>query len=127
VDGDASKIGVALSNLIKNSTAFTDAQGHVFVVAEKIPGYVKVSVIDDGIGIPSKDLPRIFDRFYQVESHLTRKHGGMGLGLSVAKVMVELHGGRIWAESVEGKGSNFTFILPVDSGQADAASRVFVT
>jgi two-component system sensor histidine kinase VicK len=53
-----------------------------------------------------------------VESHLTRKHGGMGLGLSVSKVMVEMQGGRIWAESVEGKGSNFTFLLPVTSNRA---------
>jgi two-component system sensor histidine kinase VicK len=120
-----SKISIALSNLVKNGITFTDAGGTVFIVAEQIPGYVKVSVIDDGIGIPTRDLPHVFERFYQVESHLTRKHGGMGLGLSVAKVMIELHGGRIWAESVEGKGSNFTFILPIDSGQADAGSRVF--
>jgi signal transduction histidine kinase len=112
VEGDASKISVVLSNMVKNSLIFTNSGGHIFIVAEQIPGYVKVSVIDDGIGIPAKDLPHIFERFYQVESHLTRKHGGMGLGLSVAKVMVEMHGGRIWAESVEGKGSNFTFILP---------------
>jgi signal transduction histidine kinase len=125
VEGDASKISIALSNLVKNAVTFTNSEGHVFVVAEQIPGYVKVSVIDDGIGIPGKDLPHIFERFYQVESHLTRKHGGMGLGLSVAKLMVEMHGGRIWAESVEGKGSNFTFILPVNSGQADAGNRVF--
>ncbi|HTX90896.1 MAG TPA: ATP-binding protein [Anaerolineales bacterium] len=126
VEGDASKISIALSNMVQNAVIFTNPNGHVFIVAEQIPGYVKVSVIDDGIGIPPKDLPHIFERFYQVESHLTRKHGGMGLGLSVAKVMVEMHGGRIWAESVEGKGSNFTFILPVNSGQADAANRVFV-
>ncbi len=126
VEGDASKISIALTNLIKNALTFTNPGGHVFVVAERIPGYVKVSVIDDGIGIPAKDLGRIFERFYQVESHLTRRHGGMGLGLSVAKVMIEMHGGRIWAESVEGKGSNFTFILPLDSGQASAASRVFL-
>lgn len=127
VEGDASKIAIALTNLVKNAILFTNPGGHVFVIAERIPGYVKVAVIDDGIGIPAADLGRIFERFYQVESHLTRKHGGMGLGLSVAKVMIEMHGGRIWAESVEGKGSNFTFLLPLDSGQADAASRVFVT
>jgi len=125
VEGDSSKIAIAISNLVKNALTFVNTDGHVFIVAESIPGYVKVSVIDDGIGIPAKDLPHIFERFYQVESHLTRKHGGMGLGLSVTKVMVEMHGGRVWAESVEGKGSNFTVILPVDSGQADAASRVF--
>ena len=125
VEGDASKISIALSNVVKNALDFTNPGGHVFIVAEQIPGYVKVSVIDDGIGIPVKDLSHIFERFYQVESHLTRKHGGMGLGLSVAKVMTELHGGRIWAESVEGKGSNFTILLPVNPGQANAASRVF--
>jgi signal transduction histidine kinase len=73
---------------------------------------MKVSVSDDGIGIPAKDLPRIFERFFQVEEHLTRRHGGMGLGLSVAKSIVELHGGRIWAESQEAGGSTVTFLLP---------------
>ncbi len=125
VEGDAGKIAIALSNLVKNAVTFTRAGGHVFVAAEPIPGYVKVSVIDDGIGIPSEDLPHIFERFYQVESHLTRRHGGMGLGLSVAKAMIEMHGGRIWAESAEGKGSRFIFLLPLDSAQADAAQRVF--
>jgi len=126
VEVDSGKIAIALSNLLKNAIMFTDDGGHVFVTGELIPGYVKVSVIDDGIGIPAKDLARIFDRFYQVESHLTRRHGGMGLGLSVAKVMIEMHGGRIWAESMEGKGSNFTFLLPVDPAQAQAGSRVFL-
>jgi len=127
LEGDASKISIALSNLVKNAITFTDAGGNIFVIAEQIPGYVKVSVIDDGIGIPAQDLPHVFERFYQVESHLTRKHGGMGLGLSVAKVMIELHGGRIWAESVENKGSNFTFILPFDLGQGDGAGRTLVS
>jgi signal transduction histidine kinase len=126
VEGEPSKISMAFSNVVKNALDFTDAGGHVSIIAEQIPGYVKVSVIDDGIGIPAKDLARIFDRFYQVESHLTRKHGGIGLGLSVAKVMTEMHGGRIWAESVEDKGSKFIFILPVNLDQADPDSRVFV-
>ena len=124
VEGDASKISIALSNLVKNAIVFTNSGGHVVVVVEQIPEYVKVSVIDDGIGIPPKDLPHIFERFYQAESHLTRRHGGMGLGLSVAKVMIEMHGGRIWAESLEGKGSNFTFILPINSGQAGDAGEI---
>ena len=127
VEGDASKISIALSNVVKNALDFTNPGGHVVIKAEQIPGYVKISVIDDGIGIPAKDLPHIFDRFYQVESHLTRKHGGMGLGLSVAKAMIELHGGRISAESVEGKGSNFSMTLPGFPEQAEAASRVFIT
>jgi signal transduction histidine kinase len=126
VEGDASKISIALSNVVKNALDFTNPGGHILIVAEQSAGHVKVSVMDDGIGIPAKDLSHIFERFYQVESHLTRKHGGMGLGLSVAKVMTELHGGRIWAESVEGKGSNFTLLLPVNPEQTSAASRVFV-
>ena len=126
VEGEAGKLSIALSNLVKNAVTFTDSGGHIFITTEAVPGYVKVSVVDDGLGIPTRDLPHIFDRFFQVESHLTRKHGGMGLGLSVAKVMIEMHGGRIWAESVEGKGSNFTFLLPVNSSQASAADKVFL-
>jgi signal transduction histidine kinase len=128
VVGDATKINIALSNLVKNAITFCNQGNHVAIVAGSIPGFVKVSVIDDGIGIPLKDLPHVFERFYQVESHLTRKHGGMGLGLSVAKVMVELHGGRIWVESVEGKGSNFTFLLPVETDQpAKQGESVFIS
>ncbi len=125
IEGDTEKIGIAISSLIKNAISFTNEKGHIFLVAERVPGYVKVSVIDDGIGIPADALPHVFERFFQVESHLTRKHGGMGLGLSVAKMMVEMHGGRIWAESVSGKGSNFTMLLPLDSSQAEALGKVF--
>lgn len=113
VDVDGGKISIVLSNLMKNALTFTNQGGEVIVSGEQQTDYIKISVKDNGIGIPSEDLPRVFDRFYQVESHLTRRHGGMGLGLSVAKVMVEMHGGRIWAESEEGRGSVFSFILPV--------------
>ena len=126
VEGDASKISIALSNLVQNALIFSNRDGHVLISVEQIPGYAKVSVIDDGIGIPVKDLPHIFERFYQVDAHLARKHGGMGLGLSVAKVMIEMHGGRIWVESIEDKGSNFTFILPAASsppGETGEAPR----
>lgn len=126
VEGDGEKIAVAFNNLLHNALTFTDSGGHVFVIAERIPGYVKVSIIDNGVGIPQKDLEHIFERFYQVESHLTRKHGGMGLGLSVAKSMIEMHGGMISVDSVPDKGSNFTVLLPLDSSQAAAAGKVFV-
>ena len=114
VGGDATKIAIALSNLVKNALTFTNENGHVVIRLKSVPGFVQVSVADDGIGIPAADLPRIFERFFQVESHLTRRYGGMGLGLSVARSMVEMHGGRIWAESVEGQGSTFSFLLPLD-------------
>ena len=73
--------------------------------------------------ITPAEQEKIFQRFYQVEAHLTRRHGGMGLGLSIARDMVEMHGGRIWVDSVEGKGSRFTFILPTNAAQAAAAQR----
>lgn len=113
VEIDGGKIAIVLSNLLKNAITFTNEGGRVIVRGEQHPDYVTVAVQDSGIGIPASDLPRVFDRFYQVESHLTRRHGGMGLGLSVAKVMVEMHGGRIWADSHEGQGSTFSFLLPV--------------
>lgn len=127
IEGDAEKIGVAILNLIQNGVAFTDPGGYVFVVAEEVPGYIKLAVKDNGIGIPAKDLPHIFERFYQVESHLTRKHGGMGLGLSVAKMNIDLLGGRIWVDSNEGQGSTFTILLPLDADQARAADKVFIS
>jgi signal transduction histidine kinase len=125
VEGDAEKIGIALRNLVKNALTFSNEGGQVRVRAEEVPGYVKISVIDNGIGIPTSEQEKIFQRFYQVEKHMTRTHGGMGLGLSITKDMVEMHGGRIWVESVEGKGSRFTFLLPLNSAQVTAAQRVF--
>lgn len=126
VDIDGGKIAIVLSNLLKNALTFTNEGGHVLIRGEQQPEYIVVSVKDDGLGIPAKDLPRVFDRFYQVESHLTRRHGGMGLGLSVAKVMIEMHGGRIWVESKEGVGSNFTFLLPANKKNEPESPPPFV-
>jgi signal transduction histidine kinase len=113
LQADPIKISIALSNLVKNAIQYTEVGGHVTVKVDEQSGYLRVAVADDGIGIPARELPRIFERFYQVENPLTRRYGGMGLGLAVAKAMVELHGGRIWAES-SGKGSTFTILLPVN-------------
>jgi signal transduction histidine kinase len=118
---DQVKITIALSNLVKNAIQYTEAGGNVNVKVEEDTGYIKVTITDNGIGIPARELPRVFDRFYQVETHLTRRYGGMGLGLSVAKAMIELHNGRIWAES-EGRGSRFTFLLPMNLGADSTAS-----
>ncbi|GAB4454821.1 MAG: hypothetical protein Kow0070_01960 [Anaerolineales bacterium] len=120
IEADQTKINIALSNLVKNALQFTEPGGTVRLDIEEDSGYVKVTVRDNGIGIPARELPKIFERFFQVESHLTRRHGGMGLGLSVAKSMIELHGGRIWAESEEGKGATFTFLLPVEGAEKTA-------
>ena len=127
VEGDRDKIEIALTNLIRNSIVFTDKGGEVGVKAEASEDYVRVFVVDSGIGIPERDIDRVFERFYQVESHLTRKHGGMGLGLPIAKAMVEMHQGQIWCESKEGVGSLFCFMLPTTKARAEAASKVFST
>jgi signal transduction histidine kinase len=117
LEADESKLSIALSNLVKNALQFTESGGHVTIDVQVDAGHYKVAVTDDGIGIPARDLPRVFERFFQVETHLTRRYGGMGLGLAVAKAMIELHGGRIWAESQEGKGSKFTFLVPAAQTQ----------
>ena len=122
IEADGVKLSIALSNLLKNAIQFTDSGGRVIVKLEEDSGYFKVTVVDNGIGIPARDLPRVFERFFQVETHLTRRYGGMGLGLAVAKATIELHGGRIWAESAQGKGSIFTFLLPIQQIQQQAAS-----
>lgn len=126
VEADANKITVAVSNLIRNALTFTNDGGNVQVVVESVTGHVQVSVKDNGIGIPANDLGRVFDRFFQVESHLIRRHTGMGLGLSVAKNLIELHGGRIWVESVEGKGSTFSFLLPLRPSPLKPAEKAFI-
>jgi signal transduction histidine kinase len=125
VEADANKITVAVSNLVRNAITFTPEGGHVLVKVEPVTGYAQVSVIDNGVGIPAKDLHKVFERFFQVESHLTRHTTGMGLGLSVAKAMIELHGGRIWVESVEGEGSTFIFLLPVKSARTNSPTPAF--
>lgn len=118
--GDVEKISVAIEHLMQNAITFTDEGGVVKVRTVNLPGSVQISVMDTGIGIPISDQEHIFDRFYQVASHMTRRHGGMGLGLSVARNMVEMHGGVIQVESMEGRGSRFTITLPTDATQVKA-------
>jgi signal transduction histidine kinase len=112
IECDPRKVRIALENVIKNGLTFTNSGGHVWVKVIYPPDCVRISVSDDGIGIPAAEQEKIFQRFYQVEAHLTRRHGGLGLGLSIARDMVEMHGGKIWVESVEARGSRFTIQLP---------------
>ena len=114
INADWDKTRLALNNLVTNAIKFTPPQGRIEISCKRVDGEVQVCVADNGIGIPRKDVERIFERFYQVEPHLARKHGGLGLGLAICRSMVELHGGRIWCESDEGQGSRFTFALPAD-------------
>jgi signal transduction histidine kinase/putative methionine-R-sulfoxide reductase with GAF domain len=102
-----------LRNLVENAVKYSPAGGTITLVAQPDKGQVRVSVADQGIGIESKDVDHIFDRFYQVDSASTRRVGGTGLGLAICKAIVEAHRGRIWLESEPGVGSTFYFTLPV--------------
>jgi two-component system phosphate regulon sensor histidine kinase PhoR len=110
VEVDRKMIGRVLGNLIHNAIKFTPDRGHITIGATPADGKIKVSIADTGSGIPQEDLPRIFERFYKVDR--ARGKSGTGLGLAIARHVVEAHGGRIWAESVEGKGATFYFTLP---------------
>ena len=101
-----------LANLVNNALKFTPEGGRIHINVELKGHKYWIEVIDTGIGIPKSEYDRIFDQFYQVEPSLTRKYQGMGLGLSITKGMVEVHKGRVWVESIVGKGSKFTVVLP---------------
>jgi signal transduction histidine kinase len=111
--GDERKIRQILLNLLSNAVKFTPPGGRIVVAAAPADGMIEVSVTDTGIGIAASDQEAIFEEFRQVGTDYARKREGTGLGLSLAKRFVELHGGRIWVKSELGKGSAFTFTLPV--------------
>jgi two-component system phosphate regulon sensor histidine kinase PhoR len=113
VMADEARVEQVMVNLIHNAIKFTPSGGRITISAKVKDTDILVSVSDTGIGIPADDLPRIFERFYKADK--SRTGGGTGLGLAIAKHIVEAHGGRIWAESIEGKGSTFNFTLPLTS------------
>ncbi len=113
VIGDYSYLAQVLRNIFDNAVKFNKDGGEISVSVEKKDGEVVVCVEDGGIGIPKDKLEKIFDRFYQIESSTSRRYSGTGMGLAVAKKIVEAHGGRIWAESKVGEGSKFYFTLPI--------------
>jgi len=112
VKADKNKIDQVFTNLIDNAVKFNRENGCINVLSEERAGGKKVIIKDSGTGIPEKDIPRIFERFYRVDKARSRSLGGTGLGLSIVKHIVELHGGSVGVESVEGMGSGFWFILP---------------
>lgn len=115
VRADKDKVTRILINLVSNAIKFT-SRGHVAVRCQRDPRMsdtVKLEVEDTGIGMSTEDLTRIFEDFQQIDGSSSRKYAGTGLGLAITKKLVELHGGRIWVESTEGKGSLFHVLLPV--------------
>jgi signal transduction histidine kinase len=108
------KIKLVFGNILNNAVRFSPEPGKIFIRLTTDDKDALVEIQDNGIGIPPDKLTRIFDQFYQVEDHMTRRYGGLGLGLAIARVLVDLHGGRIWAESEGiGKGSTFKVVLPL--------------
>ena len=113
--GDERKIKQILLNLLSNAVKFTPEGGRIGIDARQSNGSVEISVTDTGIGIVAEDQPKVFEDFRQVGSDYAHKVEGTGLGLTLAKKFVELHGGNIWVTSEPGKGSRFTFTLPISA------------
>ena len=112
VAGDRRDLVSAVTNLVDNAIKYSEAGGRVQVRVERTPAGAAVSVADEGVGIPSRDLERIFERFYRVDRARSRATGGTGLGLSIVRHVAANHGGSVTVESVEGQGSTFTLVLP---------------
>jgi signal transduction histidine kinase len=110
---DRSYLEQVFDNILGNAIKFSPNGGKITVCIKEEGEYLRVAVSDTGIGIPSDQLERIFERFYQVDGSPTRRFGGTGLGLALVKKTIEAHGGEVWAESQEGQGSTFFFTLPI--------------
>ena len=115
--GDESQLVSAVANLVDNAVKYSDAGASVLVCARMVDACVNISVRDRGIGIPRRDLQRIFERFYRVDRARSRDTGGTGLGLSIVRHVATNHGGDVSVESEEGEGSTFTLHLPAGSAE----------
>jgi signal transduction histidine kinase len=114
--GDERRLTQVLLNLAGNAIKFTD-EGEVTIKASAADGSFEVAVLDTGPGISAVDQTKLFQEFQQADNSITRKKGGTGLGLAISKRIIEMHGGRIWVESVVGQGATFSFTLPVNVNQ----------
>jgi signal transduction histidine kinase len=119
VRADPRRVGQVVHNLIANALRYTPAGGSIRLTAAAVAGAVRVEVADTGSGIAPEHLPHIFDRFYRVDPSRARETGGSGLGLTIAKRLVEAHGGSIGVESAVGAGSRFWFTLPLGTAPAE--------
>jgi signal transduction histidine kinase len=119
--GDEQRLTQVLLNLVGNAIKFTDS-GEVSITASATNNHFTVSVTDTGPGIPGDQLTRVFEQFHQVDSSNTKAKGGTGLGLAIAKQIVEMHGGRIWVESMVGKGATFQMQLPIRAEARSAST-----
>jgi CheY-like chemotaxis protein len=122
VDGDAERLAQVFTNLIANAAKYTEPGGHISVTAHEADAWAVIECVDDGMGIAEDLLPRVFDLFVQGERGLDRRQGGLGLGLGVAKTLVEGHGGRVDAMSA-GPRQGSTFVVKLPMPPASQASR----
>jgi PAS domain S-box-containing protein len=126
VSGDPERLQQVLWNVLSNAVKFTEKNGRVEVRLERVNSHVDITVSDTGIGIPAEFLPHVFDRFRQADAGISRARGGLGLGLAITRHLVELQGGRIFAESDgPGKGSSFRIELPLRSASTAAPVEYF--
>ena len=124
IRGDASRLQQVFWNLLTNAVKFTPAEGKISVVLERVNSHVEITVADSGVGIKAEFLPFVFDRFRQADSTTSRRYGGLGLGLSIVKHLVEQHGGSVRVKSPgEGQGSSFIIALPISVIQTDSGDR----
>jgi signal transduction histidine kinase len=115
---DRDKVTQVLMNLIGNAIKFTPSDGTIDVsTVNDRRGWVRVSIRDAGPGVPTSEQEKIFEKFYQATQNGGPKPKGTGLGLAISKALVELHGGKIWVESEPGRGSTFSFTLPLSAPQ----------
>ena len=112
VDVDPSRIAQVMNNLMENAVKYSPDGGEIVTAAQVQGAMLQVSVADQGVGIPQRDLHRVFDRFHRVEGEISKRVGGTGLGLAICQRLVEAHGGKIWVESRLGRGSTFYFTVP---------------
>jgi len=122
IEADPERVHQVIFNLVDNAVRFTPEGGEVRIEAHRHNGSIEVSVADTGVGIPAEALPRLFERFYRVDPARAREDGGTGIGLAIARSVVEAHGGTIRAESDPGRGSTFTFDLPISDPAAPATT-----
>lgn len=109
---DQDRMTQVIDNIMSNAVKYSPDGGEIIVKIEDLQNKVILSISDEGLGIPQKDLPHLFERFYRVDKARSRDQGGTGLGLAISKEVIELHNGKIWAESIENQGSTFFVELP---------------
>ena len=121
LEADPIRLGQVLSNLLDNAAKYTNDGGNIWVTVTRLEEAAVISIRDDGLGIPAELIPRVFDMFAQIDRMLKRSQGGLGIGLSLAQTLVDLHGGRLEARSDgPGKGSEFVVRLPLTERRSDS-------